>query len=175
MWKSREKLQIPEALSRDVYQVISSMKQALQQVRAARVAPASKSSKAERSERGTRGPLHQKQRDSPMPSSVSHASALSLSAGASGESDLFGGGGVGGCESIYLNAVRLLGLALLPCSTECTKDFKDIVETLFSFGLSAQLTATLSALASASGSLRKDIQVREPSSEGSAVGSFRTT
>ena len=149
MWKSREKpAQIPEPLSREVYQVIGALKQALQLVRSGRAVPAtaSKSSKAERSERGVRA-AHQK-RDAAVP--VSHQQSVP-----SGESDSFGGG----CEPIYLNAVRLLGLACLPSLPETTKDFKDIVEALFSFGLSAQLTAALSALASASSSLRRDIQV----------------
>ena len=167
MWKPRERpAQIPEPLSREVYQVIGALKQALQMVRSGRAVPTtvSKSSKAERSERGARG-AHQKrdrERDAavPLPHQQSVPSAL-------GESDALGVGGVGGgCEPTYLNAVRLLGLACLPSQPETTKDFKDIVEALFSFGLSAQLTAALSALASASSSLRRDIQVllqRDPS------------
>ena len=166
MWKSREKpAQIPEPLSREVYQVIGALKQALQLVRSCRAVPASgsKSSKAERSERGVRTAHQKRDRDRdaavPMPHQQSVPSGIGIGSGnGSVECDSLGVIG-GGCEPMYLNAVRLLGLACLPSQPETTKDFKDMVEALFSFGLSAQLTAALSALASASSSLRRDIQV----------------
>ena len=171
IWKSREKpAQIPEPLSREVYQVMGALKQALQLVRSCRAVPssASKSSKAERSERGVRTahPKRDRERDAavPMPHQQSVPSGLGVGIGSgngngSVECDSLGVVGGGGCEPMYLNAVRLLGLACLPSQPETTKDFKDTVEALFSFGLSAQLTAALSALASASSSLRIDIQV----------------